>query len=191
MAKTESYWDLSQKEVEEEYLYAYDKMERDRVSREDFVYKEGIEDGIEKGRQEGFEEVVLKLLNAGLEIERVSEITGFSKEEIHKFQKNAKQQTLYKSFKNQGIDITKEVENYWNLSQKEIESEYLHILEKKKGNRINREKLIRKEGFEEGFIKGLHKERESITFNMLKNGVDTQIILDVTKFTKDELERFE
>ena len=189
MAKTETLWNLSQKEGEEEYLYAYHKMESDRVSSEEFVYKEGMDDGLKKGRQEGIEEVILNFLDAGMEIEKISEVTGFSKEKIHKLHEKAKQQISYKNFKNQDIDITKEVENYQNLSQKEIEIEYLHILEKKKKNRANREKLIHEEGLDEGFIKGLHKERENLILNMLRNGIDTQVILDVTKFTKDELER--
>ncbi len=188
MAETEKLWNFSQKEGEEEYLYAYDKMERDRVSSEEHVYKVGVEDGFKKGQQEGVEEAILKFLDSGVEIERISEVTGFSKEKIYEFKEKAKQQILYKNFKSQDIDITREVENYRDISQKEIESEYLHILEKKKKNRVNREKLIHTEGFEEGVIKGLHKERENVALNMLKNGVDTQIILDVTKFTKDALE---
>ena len=189
MAKAENFWDFSQKEGEEKNLSVYDKMERDRITREEFVYKEGVEDGFEKGRQEGMEGIILKFLDAGEEIERVSKITGFTKEKIHKFHEKTKQQILYKNFKNQNIDITKEVENYWDVSQEEDEGEHLYVFERKKKNRDNREKLIRKEGFEEGFIKGLHTERKNITLNMVKNGVDTQVILDVTKFTKDELER--
>ena len=189
MEKTKKFWNFSQKETEEEYLYSYQKMERDRVSREIFVYREGAEDGIERGRQEGIEEIILKLLDADVKIKKISEITDFSKEKIRKFCEKAKQRILYKNFKNQNIDMTKEVDSYWNLSEREIESEYLQMLEKKRKNRLDREKLIRREGFDEGFIKGLHKERENVTLSMLESGVDTQVILDVTHFTKEELEK--
>ena len=72
-------WNLSQNEVLREYLEAIDKKERDRVSRENFVREETLK----KGRQE-IEEIILKLLHADMSVEKVSEITGFSKEEIFK-----------------------------------------------------------------------------------------------------------
>ena len=73
-------WNLSQNEVLREYLEALDKKERDRISREEFVRKESLEKGIEKG----VEKTILKLLDANMTVEKVSEITGFSKEEIFK-----------------------------------------------------------------------------------------------------------
>ena len=48
--------------------------------------QEGIQRGRQEGRQEGIKEVVLKLLNADMSVEKVSTITGFSKEKIRKFQ---------------------------------------------------------------------------------------------------------
>ena len=42
---------------------------------------------MQKGRQEGIKEVVLKFLNADMSMEEVSQITGFSKEKIRDFQK--------------------------------------------------------------------------------------------------------
>ena len=99
MAKAvKSLWNLSQEEIKREYLFALEKRERDRISREEFVRKEanekgikkgikkGIEQGREKGRQEGIKEVVLKLLHADMSVEKISQITGFSKEEILKLQ---------------------------------------------------------------------------------------------------------
>ena len=41
----------------------------------------------QEGKQEGIKEVVLKFLNADMSVEKVSRITGFSKEKIRKFQK--------------------------------------------------------------------------------------------------------
>ena len=83
MAKaTEHLWNLSQDEALQEYIDAIDKQERDRVSAENLARREG--------QQEGIEEVVLKFLNAGISAEKVSKITGFSREEIYKFQEKAK-----------------------------------------------------------------------------------------------------
>ena len=52
--------------------------------------QQGIEQDIQKGMQKGRREITLKLLNADMSVEKVSEITGLSKQEIHKFQKDAK-----------------------------------------------------------------------------------------------------
>ena len=49
--------------------------------------QEWKQEGMQKGRQEGIKEVVLKLLNADMSVEKVSRITGFSKEKIRDFQK--------------------------------------------------------------------------------------------------------
>lgn len=79
-------WNLSQDEVLREYLEAIDKKERDRISRENFVREEAFkirEETLKKGRQK-IEEIALKLLDADMGVEKVSEITGFSKEEIYK-----------------------------------------------------------------------------------------------------------
>ena len=88
---------LSQDEALQEYIDAFDKRERDRISAENLARREGQQEGIEKGiekgrkegRQEGIEEVVLKFLNAGMSAEKISEITGFSKKEIYKLQEKS------------------------------------------------------------------------------------------------------
>ena len=77
-------WNLSQNEVLREYLEALDKKERDRISREEFVREEATEKGIQKGIEKGVEKTILKLLDANMTVEKVSEITGFSKEKIFK-----------------------------------------------------------------------------------------------------------
>ena len=61
--------------------------------------KEGMEEGIREGRQQGMQqgilkgrrEITLKLLNADMSVEKVSEITGLSKQEIRKFQKGVEE----------------------------------------------------------------------------------------------------
>jgi len=44
--------------------------------------QEGTQEGREEGRQEGKLEVTKKLLNKGMDIKTISEITGMSEEEI-------------------------------------------------------------------------------------------------------------
>ena len=51
--------------------------------------QEGIQKGIQEGRQEGIKEVILKFLNADMSVEKVSEITGLSKQEIRNFQEGS------------------------------------------------------------------------------------------------------
>ncbi len=48
--------------------------------------QEGRQEGLQKGKQEGRQEVILKLLKADMSVEKVSEITGLSKQEIRNFQ---------------------------------------------------------------------------------------------------------
>ena len=49
--------------------------------------QEWKQDVMQEGRQEGIKEVVLKFLNADMSVEKISRITGFSKEKIRNFQK--------------------------------------------------------------------------------------------------------
>ncbi len=52
--------------------------------------QEGMQKGMQKGVQEGRKEITLKLLKADMSVEKVSEITGLSKQEIRNFQKDSK-----------------------------------------------------------------------------------------------------
>ena len=79
---------LSQDEVLQEYIDAIDKRERDRISSENLARREGRQEG----RKEGIEEGVLNFLDTGMSVEDVSKVTGFSREEIYKFQDKSKQQ---------------------------------------------------------------------------------------------------
>ena len=91
----------------------------------------------------------------------------------------------YRSFKEKGGQMAKAVKSLWNLSQEEAEREYLFALEKQERDRISSEDSARREGRQEG----IQKERREIALNLLKSGFDTQIILDATKLSKEELEQ--
>ena len=80
--------------------------------------------------------------------------------------------------------MSKAVKHLWNLSQNEVLREYLEALDKKERDRISREEFVREEATE----KGIQKERREIASNMLKSGVDIQIILNTTKLSREELE---
>ena len=45
------------------------------------------------------------------------------------------------------------------------------------------------QGIEKGVEQGAEKERRKIALNMLKTGVDIQVILDATKLSREELEQ--
>ena len=50
------------------------------------IVRKNCQEWEQEGRQKGIKEVVLKFLNADMSVEKVSRITGFSKEKIRKFQ---------------------------------------------------------------------------------------------------------
>ena len=52
--------------------------------------KKGLQKGMQQGMQQGLQEVTLKLLEMGMSIEKVSQVTGFSKVKIRKLQAEAK-----------------------------------------------------------------------------------------------------
>ena len=66
------------------YEEALFKEKADRLSREDYVRKEGRQEGMQQGRQDRDREVVLNMLQKGLDISLISEVTGLSPEEIKK-----------------------------------------------------------------------------------------------------------
>ena len=74
---------------EEERLFdSRMKMRSDILTEMEINYNEGIEKGIEKGRKEGSHakaiETTKKLIDMGLSIEKISEATGLSIDEIEK-----------------------------------------------------------------------------------------------------------
>ncbi len=87
-------WKLSQDEVLREYLEAINIKERNGISAENLARREGqlegIVQGLKEGIEEGIAEVILKLLNTGMSAEKISKVTGFSKEEICKLQEKSK-----------------------------------------------------------------------------------------------------
>lgn len=72
-------------------LLYYDKKELDDYIRESELndsYNDGIAEGISKGKQENSIEIARKMLNKDRPIEKISEITGLTKEEILKLKDN-------------------------------------------------------------------------------------------------------
>ena len=91
----------------------------------------------------------------------------------------------YKSLENKGEDMAKAVKHLLNLSQDEALQEYIDAFDKRERDRISAENLARREGQQEGIEKGIEK----VALNMLKNGIDIQVILNSTKLSKEELEQ--
>jgi len=57
--------------------------------KEDILEETGFWEGMQKGRQEGMQEIVLNLLKEKTEIAFISKITSFSKEEIEKLKNSS------------------------------------------------------------------------------------------------------
>ena len=62
----------------------------DDTSIAKYYKKLGIEEGKAEGKEEGKAEVAVKLLRKGVDIDLIVETTGFTKDEILKFQKDIK-----------------------------------------------------------------------------------------------------
>ena len=77
--------------------------------------------------------------------------------------------------------MAKAMKHLLNLSQDETLQEYIDAFDKRERDRISAENLARREGQQEGI--------EKVALNMLKNRINIQIILDVTKLSKKELEQ--
>ena len=99
----------------------------------------------------------------------------------------------YKSLKNKGDDMAKAMKHLLNLSQDETLQEYIDAIDKRERDRISAENLARREGQQEGIEKGRKEGQqegtEKVALNMLKNRINIQVILDVTKLSKEELEQ--
>lgn len=86
MAKAVSHlWNLSQDEILREYTQALEKREIDRISREDEVREQGIEEGRQKERQS----FILNMLKDKMSIQSIIKYTGMSEERILEIQKKA------------------------------------------------------------------------------------------------------
>ena len=91
-----SLWDLSQSEHEREYLESMEKQRRDREAVLKYKVEEGekrgekrgIVIGIEEGKKEKIQEVALKMLEKKMKVREISELTGLSKKQIEKLQKD-------------------------------------------------------------------------------------------------------
>ncbi len=91
---------FSEEEQRQILREAREKNRRDQVAREDYVFDQGLEEGMQKGRSEGIakgrkegreegrsegiEEVALNMLKSNFKPSVISEITGLSTEEIKK-----------------------------------------------------------------------------------------------------------
>ena len=54
--------------------------------------QEGKKEGKKEGRKEGKWDVVMKMLNKGVDIDFIAEITGFTTDQIKKFEQKVKAQ---------------------------------------------------------------------------------------------------
>lgn len=90
----------------------------------------------------------------------------------------------YELFKSKGGDMAKAAERLWILSQDEALKEYAMIEDRKKKDL----KAIKETVYEEGMEKGMEKGHREVALNMLKMGVDLQVILDSTKLSEQEVE---
>ena len=70
-------------------IEAQEKAKRDEISRLSFAErkgrKEGREEGLEAGREEAQKEVARRMLALGLELDIISQATGFSELELESF----------------------------------------------------------------------------------------------------------
>ena len=72
---------------DEELMNAIDRMEMAMVDEKlklEFAYENGEKSGIEKGQKENSKEIAKNLLNKGIDINTIIEVTKLSKEEIEK-----------------------------------------------------------------------------------------------------------
>ncbi len=70
---------------DEELMNAIDRMEMaivDEKLKLEFAYENGEKSGIEKGQKENSKEIAKNLLNKGIDINTIIEVTKLSKEEI-------------------------------------------------------------------------------------------------------------
>ena len=66
------------------------KFIRDQKAEKAFVYDEGLEKGIKKGREENLRQIVYRMLENGFDLCTIEKVTGLSATEIQKMQKKEK-----------------------------------------------------------------------------------------------------
>ncbi len=73
--------DISKFTEEEKFKYAQDMTtERDIMNQMDFARKEGLEEGMEKGKTETSVAIARKILSEGMSMEMITKLTGVTKE---------------------------------------------------------------------------------------------------------------
>ena len=84
---------LSLKEQELILAEAREKNRRDRVARDMYVFQEGKAEGMQQGKAEGMQqgrqELILKLLESGFDVQTICKGTGLSQEEIQKLKNSS------------------------------------------------------------------------------------------------------
>ena len=78
---------VSADELLRQKYYAREKAIHDEMSRIGYAETKGMEKGIEKGRQEEKLDIVKNLLSLGIEVEKISEASKLSIEEIYRIKK--------------------------------------------------------------------------------------------------------
>ena len=61
-----------------------EKWEMDSISRLNYATEQGKKEGIKEGEKQKQKEIAKKMLDKGMEIENIVELTGLTKEEIDK-----------------------------------------------------------------------------------------------------------
>ena len=125
-------------------------------------------------------------------------------------------QSDYLIFQKKGGIMSDAINHLWTLSQDETIRELLMIQEREKKDQMAREEFVREEGLvkgreeglvkgreeglvkgreeglvkgrEEGLVKGREEGYKDVALNLLRQGVDPQIILDSTELSEKELE---
>ena len=85
---------LTLEESEQIIAEAEEKNRRDRVAEDEYIFEQGMEKGreegmqkgMQKGKQEGMQQVALKMLNEKVDQDVICKVTGFSLEELKKFE---------------------------------------------------------------------------------------------------------
>ena len=82
--ETDHFIKLTKKQKIMLYKEAQEKQKWDRLARDELVREEGIEKGKKEGIQQGMEKLVLNMLKEGAEISFISKVSGWTREQILK-----------------------------------------------------------------------------------------------------------
>ena len=162
--------DKVMKKAEEEYGYLTGDAELKRLAwlrikaiKDEAASRElGIEEGMKKGLKQGKIEFADKLIAEGIATHKIVELTGLTKEEIEKLEKEYP---------------------YLRGEEEEKRLAWLRI------KAIKDEAASRELGIEEGMKKGLKQGKLEIAKNMIKKKMRIEDIVDITGLLIDEIEK--